>query len=53
MKSSKGTVHQIASCSICGQKCEDHTKARKWAYSHAKATGHSVLVEIGSFIKYN
>lgn len=53
MKTNKGTIHQIARCHDCGKSCEDYNRARKWAYQHAKSTGHRVLVEIGTFIKYN
>lgn len=55
MKTKKGVVHQYATCETCGKKCEEYigSAARKWAYNHAKETGHTVLVETGSFIKYN
>ena len=55
MKTKKGIVHQYAFCHTCEQKNEKYigSAARKWAYSHAKETGHKVTVETGSFITYN
>lgn len=55
MKTKKGVIHQYAFCEQCGGKNEEYINgaARKWAYNHAKETGHRVTVETGSFITYN
>jgi hypothetical protein len=55
MKTKNGIIHQIAYCQTCGKSKENHvaSEARKWAYAHAKSTGHKVTVETGSFITYN
>lgn len=42
----------IGSCRTCGKEFENYLK-RKQAYSHAKKTGHSVVVEITSVTHYN
>ena len=46
-------VHQIAYCLDCNKIWEDHTKARKQAYQHAKKTGHRVRGETGTAWHYN
>ena len=48
-----GVIHQIAYCQICYKRNEDHVKARRWGYAHAKRTGHTVIVETGTSIQYN
>lgn len=52
MKTTKGITREIAVCQVCGKKNEKEDKAQQWAYFHAKNTGHTVLIEIFSFIKY-
>ena len=48
-------VHQIATCFTCGKVWEDYinSRARKNGYAHAKKTGHKVIVETGTAIRYN
>lgn len=55
MKTKSGTISQIATCSTCEKQWENYIKhnARKSAYRHAKTTGHTVIVETTTFIKYN
>ena len=55
MKTSKGIIGQVATCTACGKLWEDYirSRARNSAYQHAKNTGHEVHVETVSFIKYN
>ena len=50
-----GVIHQTAHCQNCSKTNEDYSggKARKWGYTHAKSTGHTVIVETGTAIQYN
>ena len=48
-----GVIHQIADCQDCQKFNHDHCRARQWGYNHAKKTGHAVIVETGTAVKYN
>ena len=48
-----GVIHQVADCQDCDLFNHDHNRARSWGYEHAKHSGHTVIVETGTAIKYN
>lgn len=54
-KENYGVIHQVAYCDSCGKSNEDYINgnARKWAWRHAKSTGHRVTVETGTAFQYN
>ena len=54
-KENYGIIHQVAYCLSCDGRNEDYENgnARKWAYRHAKSTGHKVSVETGTAFQYN
>lgn len=52
-KSRKGVVHCVAHCSDCQKSWSWYKTARQNAYNHARKTGHTVRVEVGSAFTYN
>lgn len=46
-------THAIFTCKDCNWECEDFGTARKKAYQHSKATGHSTRGEVGRYYHYN
>ena len=48
-----GVIHQIADCEDCDFYNGYHNEARSKGYAHAKSTGHTVIVETGTSVKYN
>jgi ribosomal protein L34E len=48
-----GVIHCIAMCYDCDERFESMATGRIEAYRHAKKTGHSVNVEIGTSYTYN
>jgi len=46
-------VHAVAYCQECEWRNESYREARERAYSHAKRTGHYIVVETSYVQHYN
>jgi len=54
MKVKSYYTHALFECLECGKHFgDDHWKARKKAYQHARNTGHKVYGETGTSYHYN
>ena len=50
--SRKALIHAIADCTVCGKHWEDYLTAQKKAATHAKRTGHKVIIDLGYVAEY-
>lgn len=45
-------VHAVAKCDVCGWEAGNHHNAQALGKLHAMQHGHTVVVEVGLFCKY-
>ena len=49
----EGLIHAIADCKTCGKRWDGYHTAKKRALSHARRTGHTVILDLGYAVEYS